>query len=125
MKSKGRVFLLDDDELIVSVLAKALKKEGYEMYAETETDSVINKVRSWAPDIVVLDITMPGRSGMDILQEIRSSEINTQVVMLTADDTEETAARAMNLGAVDYVTKPFNMDEVKIVISNIIEGNLK
>jgi DNA-binding response OmpR family regulator len=122
MKSKGRVFLLDDDELIVSVLAKALKKEGYEMYAETETDSVINKIRSWAPDIVVLDITMPDRNGMDILQEIKSSEINTQVVMLTADDTAETAARAMKLGAVDYVTKPFDMNEVKVVISNIIEG---
>jgi DNA-binding response OmpR family regulator len=122
MKSKGRVFLLDDDELIVSVLSRALKKEGYEMYEETETDSVINKIRSWAPDIVVLDITMPGRNGMDILQEIKSSEINTQVVMLTADDTAETAARAMKLGAVDYVTKPFNMNEVKIVISNIIEG---
>ena len=122
MKSKGKVFLLDDDELIVSVLSRALKKEGYEMYAETETDSVINKIRSWAPDIVVLDITMPGRNGMDILQEIKSSEINTQVVMLTADDTAETAARAMKLGAVDYLTKPFNMNEVKVVISNIIEG---
>ena len=122
MKSKGKVFLLDDDELIVSVLSRALKKEGYEMYAETETDSVINKIKSWAPDIVVLDITMPGRNGMDILQEIKSSEINTQVVMLTADDTAETAAKAMKLGAVDYVTKPFNMNEVKIVISNIIEG---
>ena len=122
MKSKGKVFLLDDDELIVSVLSRALKKEGYEMYAETETDSVINKIKSWAPDIVVLDITMPGRNGMDILQEIKSSEINTQVVMLTADDTAETAAKAMKLGAVDYVTKPFNMNEIKIVISNIIEG---
>ena len=122
MKSKGKVFLLDDDELIVSVLSRALKKEGYEMYAETETDSVINKIKSWAPDIVVLDITMPGRNGMDILQEIKSSEINTQVVMLTADDTAETAAKAMKLGAVDYLTKPFNMNEVKVVISNIIEG---
>ena len=122
MKSKGKVFLLDDDELIVSVLSRALKKEGYEMYAETETDSVINKIKSWAPDIVVLDITMPGRNGMDILQEIKSSEINTQVVMLTADDTAETAAKAMKLGAVDYLTKPFNMNEIKIVISNIIEG---
>ena len=122
MKSKGKVFLLDDDELIVSVLSRALKKEGYEMYVETETDSVINKIKSWAPDIVVLDITMPGRNGMDILQEIKSSEINTQVVMLTADDTAETAAKAMKLGAVDYVTKPFNMNEIKIVISNIIEG---
>ncbi len=122
MKSKGKVFLLDDDELIVSVLSRALKKEGYEMYAETKTDSVINKIKSWAPDIVVLDITMPGRNGMDILQEIKSSEINTQVVMLTADDTAETAAKAMKLGAVDYLTKPFNMNEVKVVISNIIEG---
>ncbi len=121
MKSKGKVFLLDDDELIVSVLSRALKKEGYEMYAETETDDVVNKIKSIDPDIVMLDITMPGRNGIDILKEIQGSDINTDVVMLTADDTAETAVTAMKLGAVDYLTKPFNTDEVKIVISNVIE----
>jgi DNA-binding NtrC family response regulator len=121
MKSKGKIFLLDDDQLIVSVLSRALKKEGYEMCAETETDDIINKIKSYAPDIVLLDITMPGRNGMDILQEVKSKEINTQIVMLTADGSAETAVKAMKLGAVDYLTKPFNTDEVKIVISNIIE----
>jgi len=121
VKSKGKVFLLDDEELIVSVLCKALEKEGYEMYAETETDDVVNKIKSWDPDIVMLDITMPGRNGIDILQEIKSNALDTQVVMLTADDTAETAVKAMKLGAVDYLTKPFNTDEVKIVLSNVIE----
>jgi DNA-binding NtrC family response regulator len=121
MKKKGKVFLLDDDELIVSVLSRALKKEGYEIYGETDTDDVIDKIKSWDPDIVMLDISMPGRDGIDVLKEIENSEINTQVVMLTADDTAETAVKAMKLGAADYLTKPFNTDEVKIVLSNIIE----
>jgi DNA-binding NtrC family response regulator len=121
MKSKGKVFLLDDEDLIVSVLSKALKKEGYEVYAETETDDVINKIKSWGPDVILLDIRMPDRNGIDILQEIKGDEITSQVVMLTADDTADTAVQAMKLGATDYLTKPFNTDEVKIVIRNIIE----
>jgi DNA-binding NtrC family response regulator len=121
MKDKGKVFLLDDDELIVSVLSRALKKEGYKIYQETESDSVIDKIKACAPDILLLDISMPGRDGIDILQEIQASELNVQVVMLTADDTAETAVKAMKLGAVDYLTKPFNTDEVKIVINSIIE----
>ena len=126
MKKKGKVFLLDDDGLIVSVLSRALKKEGYEVYEETETDEVINKIKSWDPDLLLLDISMPGRDGIDILKEIRGGEIQAQVVMLTADDTAETAVKAMKLGAVDYLTKPFNTDEVKIVLSSIIEKeNLK
>jgi DNA-binding NtrC family response regulator len=126
MKSKGKVFLLDDDGLIVSVLSRALKKEGYEVFEETETDGAVNKIESWNPDILLLDISMPGRDGIEILKEIRGGEVQTQVVMLTADDTAETAVKAMKLGAVDYLTKPFNTDEVKIVLSNIIEKeNLK
>jgi DNA-binding NtrC family response regulator len=121
MKSKGKVFLLDDDELIVSVLLKALEKEGYELHAETTTDGVVNKIKSWDPDIVLLDITMPGRDGINILNHIKNTDLDAQVVMLTADDTAETAVRAMKLGAADYLTKPFNIDEVKIVINNVLE----
>jgi DNA-binding NtrC family response regulator len=120
MKTKGKVFLLDDEELIVSVLAKSLKRGGYEVYPETETDGVIDKIKSWDPDVLMMDIRMPDRSGIDILEEIKDLQIDTQVVMLTADDTVETAVRAMKLGAADYLTKPFNTDEVNIVIGNII-----
>jgi DNA-binding NtrC family response regulator len=69
---------------------------------------------------------MPDRNGMDILKELKGDGINAQVVMLTADDTADTAVKAMKFGAADYLTKPFNTDEVKIVIRNIIEkANLK
>lgn len=122
MKSKGKVFLLDDEDLIVSVLAKSLKSEGYEVYPETETDGVIEKIKSWDPDVLLMDIRMPDRNGIDILEEIKEGKIDTQVVMLTADDAVETAVKAMKLGAADYLTKPFNTDEVKIVIGNIIKN---
>jgi DNA-binding NtrC family response regulator len=69
----------------------------------------------------LLDIRMPERSGMDVLREIQENRVDTQIVMLTADDTAETAVKAMKLGAADYLTKPFNTDEVKIVIKNVIE----
>jgi DNA-binding NtrC family response regulator len=126
MKHRGKVFLLDDDELIVSMLSRALKKAGFRIKSATDTDRIISHLKSFAPDVVLLDITMPNRNGMDILEEIISNEINTQVVMLTADDTAETAVKAMKLGAADYLTKPFNTDEVKIVLNKIIEKeNLK
>lgn len=122
MKNKGKVFLLDDEDLIVSVLAKSLRSEGYEVYPETETNGVIEKIKSWDPDVLLMDIRMPDRNGIDILEEIKEGKIDTQVVMLTADDAVETAVKAMKLGAADYLTKPFNTDEVKIVIGNIIKN---
>ena len=126
MKKKGRVFLLDDEELIVTVLAKTLSAENYEVFSENECEGAIEKIKAFNPDVVLLDIRMPTRSGIEILEDIKRSDINTQVVMLTADDTAESAVKAMKLGAADYLTKPFNTDEVKIVIGNIIEReNLK
>jgi len=121
MKDKGKVFLLDDEELIVSMLSKLLRKEGYNVQSETTTHNIVNKIRSWSPDVLLLDIKLPDQSGIEILQELKEKGINTQVVMLTADDAIETAIKAMKLGAADYITKPFNSDELKIVINNIIE----
>lgn len=121
MKDKGKVFLLDDEELIVSMLSTLLRKEGYNVQSETTTHNIVNKIRSWSPDVLLLDIRLPDQSGIEILQELKEKGINTQVVMLTADDAIETAIKAMKLGAADYITKPFNSDELKIVINNIIE----
>lgn len=118
---KGSIFLVDDDELIVTMLARIFKNEGYNVHTETGADNVIEKIKSASPDVIMLDIHLPEKSGIEILQTLKSKEINTPVVMLTADDTAETAIKAMKLGAVDYLTKPFHLDEVRIVINNIIE----
>jgi DNA-binding NtrC family response regulator len=126
MKNNAKVFLLDDEELIVTVLSKALKKEGYEINSATDTNGVIDKIKSFNPDLLLMDIRMPDRDGIDILKELKGEGLATPVVMLTADDTADTAVKAMKLGAADYLTKPFNTDEVKIVIKNLIEKqNLK
>jgi DNA-binding NtrC family response regulator len=121
MKAKARIFLVDDDELIVSMLSRVLRRSGYEVRSETSTDGIVNKIRSWAPAVVFLDIRLPQKSGVDILRELAEHGVPSQVVMLTADDTAETAVTAMKLGAVDYLTKPFNIEKIKIVLRNVLE----
>jgi DNA-binding NtrC family response regulator len=121
MRKRGKVFLLDDDELIVGMLGRVLKKEGYEVRTETSAKDAVEKIASWSPDVLMLDITLPERNGIDILRELKGRSPEIEIVMLTADDTAETAIKAMKLGASDYQTKPFNIEEVKIVIDNLVE----
>ena len=122
MKFKGRIFLLDDDKLIVSMLARALNKEGYETRVHNSARNIVPQIAEWQPDLLLLDIHLDNEiNGIDVLQEMRNEKLDTPVVMLTADETAESAIRAMKLGAADYLTKPFNIEEVKIVISGILE----
>jgi DNA-binding NtrC family response regulator len=121
MKAKDRILVVDDDELIGSMLSRALRSGGYDVRIETGADGIVGKIKAWYPDVVLLDNNLSGRSGLDILRELVEQGIATQVVMLTADDTAETAVKAMKLGAADYLTKPFNIEEVKILLRNIVE----
>jgi DNA-binding NtrC family response regulator len=126
MKSKQKIYLVDDDELIISMLSRVLKSGGYDVRTANNADGIVSKIKSWNPAVVLLDIRIADQSGIDVLKDIVEQGIATQVVMLTADDTAETAVKAMKLGAADYLTKPFNVDEVTIVLNNIIEkGKLK
>lgn len=122
MKIKGRIFLLDDDELIITMLSRALRKAGFETQVHTSGKGIIEKIVDWQPNIVMLDIHLgEDKNGLDILNEIREEKIDTQVVMLTGDDTAETAIKAMKIGAADYLTKPFNVDEVILVLKGLLQ----
>ena len=120
-KPKGRIFVLDDDELIGSMLGRALRQEGYELRVEHDALAALDGLRTFVPDLALLDVNLPGKSGLELLQEMREEGIAAQVIMLTADDSAETAVRAMKLGAADYLTKPFDLEEVKIVVGNVLE----
>ncbi|MFH7325800.1 sigma-54-dependent transcriptional regulator [Desulfurivibrio sp. C05AmB] len=123
MNNNGRIFAVDDDELIVSMLARALKKEGYEVHYQTTTAEVVANIAAWHPDVVFLDIDIDEKmSGLDVLEALKREGVGAAVVMLTADDSAESAIRAMKLGAVEYFTKPFNIEEVKIITRNIVEN---
>ncbi|MBI5342476.1 MAG: sigma-54-dependent Fis family transcriptional regulator [Deltaproteobacteria bacterium] len=121
MTAMGKVLLVDDDALIIATLSRFLKKQGYEVQSDTKCHDVPGLVNSFLPDVVMLDIRLPVKSGIEILQEITASRVDTKVIMLTSDDTAETAIKAMKLGAVDYLTKPFNLEEVNIVIGKVME----
>ncbi len=127
MRNKEKIFILDDDELITSTLSRVLNQEGYEVQAETEEfQNIVDRIESWSPQVFLLDIKLPSGNGIDILKELNRRGLDLQVIMLTSDDTAESAVKCMKLGAADYLTKPFNIDEVKIVIRNTIEkGKLK
>jgi len=118
---EGKIFVLDDDKLIVTMLERALKKSGYTVKYETTVGDVVDKIKSFSPDVILLDINLPEKNGIDILYEIKEEGIPVQVVMLTSDNSAETAVKAMKMGAADYLTKPFNLEEVNIVINNLIE----
>jgi len=119
---KGRIFILDDEELIITMLGRALRKEGFETQLQTSSKDIIKKIEAWQPDLVLLDINLDeDRNGLDILNEIKKEKNDTQVVMLTGDDSADSAIRAMKIGAADYLTKPFNVDEVIMVIKGILE----
>jgi DNA-binding NtrC family response regulator len=122
VKNRGRIYLVDDDELILDVLSRFLKKNRYEVRSATGGSALLGSIRSWHPDVVLLDIGLPGKNGMDILRELKDEGLPLHVIMLTADDTAGSAVKAMKAGAWDYLTKPFNLDEVSIVIANAIEN---
>lgn len=122
MKNKARVLLVDDDPLILSMLSRLLRGDGYQTAEIARPEEVVPKVHAWNPDIILLDVRLPGRSGIEVLQELVQEGSAVPVVMLTADDTAETAVRALKLGAADYVTKPYNSDEIKIIIRKLLEN---
>ncbi|MEE4253746.1 MAG: sigma-54 dependent transcriptional regulator [Desulfuromusa sp.] len=123
MRKKGRILLLDDDELIISMLARGLRKEGYETQLLHSSVGAVEKIIAWQPDMMLLDIELGEElNGLDILRMLHDEHIKFPVVMLTGDDTSESAIRALRYGASDYLHKPFNVEEVKIVVARILEN---
>lgn len=121
MSKKGRIFLLDDDELISTMLARTLKKEGYDTYVLNSSRQAVETICGWQPDALLLDVDLgDGPNGLDLLEMLNAEDIKFPVVMLTADDSAESAIRAMRSGAADYLNKPFNIEEVKIVIDKLL-----
>ena len=121
MQITGHILIIEDDDLVGKMLLTALTNAGHKVRFEKDPHNILDKIISWSPDIVMLDIRMPGKNGLEILSDIKKQNLKTQVIMLTADDSVETSVKAMKLGATDYLTKPFNTDEVLMVLSGILE----
>jgi DNA-binding NtrC family response regulator len=117
-----RKILIVDDELGVRDSLRMIFKKDYQVTVAGSSAEAWERVQSEEPDLIFLDIIMPGKDGMEILKEIRQIQPLTPVVMLTATKTVKTAVEAMKLGAYDYITKPFDLEELRVVAQKALES---
>ncbi|MFH0793715.1 MAG: sigma-54 dependent transcriptional regulator [bacterium] len=118
---RGTVVVMDDEENMCKILTKIFNLEGYHVTTFTRPENGLEYVRRYHPDLVLSDIKMPTMSGMEVLSKIKQEAANIQVIMMTAYGSIEGAIEAMKVGAFDYVTKPFNTDELILKIQKAIE----
>lgn len=107
-----RVLIVEDDTKLAGYLEQALREEGYAVdVARTGTEGSL-LARTEPYDVVVLDVLLPGKNGFQIVAEMREADVPTPILMLTARDDKASIVQSLDLGADDYVTKPFNFDEL-------------
>ncbi len=120
-QSKGNVLVVDDDQAVRSVVSRKMQSSGYDCVTAADGREALEKVGTQTFDLVLLDIKMPGPSGMEVLPQIVTGNPDTCVIMITAVVETETAVQAMKLGAYDYVTKPFNLDDLSFRVEKALE----
>jgi len=122
---KPRVLVVDDERGILDFFKKVLAKEGYRVSTARNGQTGLKKVRKSKPDIILLDLKMPSMDGVELLGRIQRIDKRIVVIMITAFGTMQTARQAMQLGAFDYITKPFDLEYVKALIRDGLKATLK
>lgn len=107
-----RILVVEDDARVADFLTRALRGEGHAPVSVSDGHEGLDLARTADFDLIVLDLVLPGMSGLEICQILRVSQINTPIIMLTALDGVEDVVRGLRMGADDYMTKPFDLDEL-------------
>ncbi len=118
---KDKILVADDEKSMREFLDIMLKKEGYKVTLASNGEEVMKLIEKDIFDLALVDIRMPRQDGISALKRIKSISPETVVIMMTAYASADTAIKAMKEGAYDYITKPFKIDEIKLIIQNALE----
>jgi two-component system response regulator PilR (NtrC family) len=118
---KDKILVADDEQSMREFLDIMLKKEGYKVSLASNGEEVVKLIDNDLFDLVLMDIRMPKLDGISALKKIKSIAPETVVIMITAYASADTAIKAMKEGAYDYITKPFKVEEIKLIINNALE----
>jgi two-component system, OmpR family, response regulator len=110
--SSARLLVVDDEPNIVELLSASLRYAGFDVTSARSGREAVDRIRAERPDLVVLDVLMPGVDGFSVLRQLRGNGLDIPVLFLTAKDASEDRIAGLTLGADDYVTKPFSLAEV-------------
>jgi DNA-binding NtrC family response regulator len=118
---KPAILVVDDDEVMRQTLSDVLKKKGYAVSTAETGGQTISSIKEQLFDLVLLDIRLPDMDGLDVLKSVKEIESDLMVIVMTAYSDVQTAVMAMKSGAYDYIDKPFELEELKILIQKALE----
>lgn len=116
-----KILVVDDEAATRRLMEQTLRKQGYEVITASSGDEGLRMVMNENPDLVLLDIQLPGMDGIEVLQRVREISSDIAVVMATAMDDLKVAVKAMRLGAYDYINKPFHIDDLVLTVNKAME----
>ncbi|WP_031388342.1 response regulator [Desulfonatronum thiodismutans] len=116
-----RMLLVDDEADFLSAIIKRLNHRGYDVHGAAGGDEALELLQRFEIDVVVMDVKMPGRDGLSLLQEIKDRWPLVEVIMLTGHASVESGIRGMELGAFDYLMKPAKLDELLQKVRQAVE----
>ncbi|BDV41985.1 acetoacetate metabolism regulatory protein AtoC [Geotalea uraniireducens] len=117
--SLNRILVADDEESMRWVLSKALRKKGFTVDLARDGEEALRQIQAGDYDLAILDIKMPGITGLDLLDRVRELKSDLLVVIMTAEASMKNAVEAMKRGAYDYITKPFDLDIIDAIIEKV------
>jgi len=117
---KAKVLVVDDEESLVRLITHNLKREGYETMEAYDGNQAWEMINTENPDLILLDLMLPGKDGLEICQLMREEKLYIPVIMLTAKDEEIDRILGLEMGADDYVTKPFSVRELMARVKAIL-----
>ncbi len=117
----GKILIIDDDKGIQSVLSDIIRSEGYETVTAGNGRNALKEIAKCPPDLILLDIRLPGMDGMKILEKIKKTDQNMIVIMLTGYGDIKDAVQSMKMGAFNYITKPFENEEIMLNIKEALQ----
>jgi two component, sigma54 specific, transcriptional regulator, Fis family len=115
------ILIVDDERSILELLSVILKKEGYAVLVNPGTPSIYEDIEQKEFDLVISDIKMPQVDGMEVLRRVKAEKPTVPVIMITAYASVKQAVEALRLGAMDYIMKPFDIEEIKVLVANGLE----
>jgi FixJ family two-component response regulator len=120
--SKGAIFIVDDDVDVRAVLSAVFSRSGYAVTALADGAALIKAARTQTPACILLDVYMPGRSGLDVLKELNADEYAAPILMMSGQGDIPMAVEALKSGALDFIEKPFNSETVLSRVRGAIEA---
>ena len=119
--TKSKILIVDDEVSMREFLEIMLSKEGYKVSSSGSGKEALRMLNDTIYDLIVSDVQMPGMNGIELLRNVKEVCPDTTVIMITAYASTESGVEAMKAGAYDYITKPFKVDEIKLIIKNVLE----